>query len=379
MGYKTNTDKVQICCFRFLKLFLKAFLLNTVFILALSGASNAEALLQVNDPAPEFSLKDIESKDVKLSQFSNKKAVVLVFWSTWSANSKRALERFTEYYNKYKDREVQVLGINVDKQTISPEDLLAIKKFAEDINISFPVLIDKNLGTFHEYGIIAVPSTIVVTGGNVSYAMPGLPLVQTEDLFDHLLVLAGETPFKKAEKKQYTPKPAAVANASLGRQYAAKKMNAMAYAFFQKAIEKDPTYMPPYIELSRLYLSDDKKSEAEETLRKAVAQDAENDIVMSELGYFLARKGELKEAIDLLNKAVKKETYTPAFYYLGYALSKNNQSKEAFEYFDKALSINPFDRKLFMVRGEVYENSKMMKEASADYKKALELTLKIRN
>ncbi|OGW23730.1 MAG: hypothetical protein A2X59_08265 [Nitrospirae bacterium GWC2_42_7] len=363
---------------RSINLLLRAVFLNTVLLLGLAGASNAEAILQVNDPAPEFSLKALDGSDVKLSQFSNTKAVVLVFWSTWSANSKRALQRFDEYYGKYKGRGIQVLGINVENQTISPEDLSNIKKFVEEIKISFPVLLDKNLGTFHSYGIIAVPSTVIVSGGKVTYAMPGLPLVQTEDLFDYLLTLAGETPFKKVEQK-YTPEPAAVANASLGRQYAAKKMNPMAYAFFQKAIEKDPTYMPPYIDLAKLYLSDGKNSEAEETLRKAVAKDAENTAVQSELGYFLSRKGELKEAIELLNKAVKQETYTPAFYYLGYALSKNNQSKEAFEYFDKALSINPFDKSLFRIRGEVYENSKMMKEASADYKRALELTLKIRN
>ena len=378
MGYNRNSSKVKSSCLRSINWLLKTVFLNTAFILALAGASNAEALLQVNDPAPEFSLKDLDGKEVKLSQFSNKKAVVAVFWSTWSANSQRALKRFDEYYRKYKDRELQVVGINVENQTISPEDLSGIKKFVEEIKVSFPLLIDKNLGTFHAYGIIAIPSTVVVSGGKITYAMPGLPLVQTEDLFDYLLTLAGETPFKKVEQK-YTPKPAAVADAGLARQYVAKKMNAMAYPFFQKAIEKDPTYIPPYIDLAKLYLSEGKNAEAEETLRKAVAQDSENAAALSELGYLLAKKGTLKEAIDMLNNAVKKETYTPAFYYLGYALFKNNQSKEAFQYFDKALSMNPYDPSLFIIRAEISENSKMTKEASADYKKALELLLKIRN
>jgi Tfp pilus assembly protein PilF/peroxiredoxin len=378
MEYSGNSSTVKSSCFRIINLFLKAVFFNAVFLIGLAGALNAEALLQINDPAPEFSLNDLDAKEVKLSQFSNKKAVVVVFWSTWSANSQRALKRFDEYYRKYKDREIQVLGINVENQTISPEDLAGIKKFAEEIKISFPLLIDKNLETFHAYNIIAIPSTVVVSGGKVTYAMPGLPLVQTEDLFDYLLILAGETPFKKVEQK-YTPKPAAVADAGLARQYVAKKVNAMAYPFFQKAIEKDPSYIAPYVELARLYSSEGKNTEAEETLRKAVANDSENTAALSELGYLLAKKGTLKEAIDMLNTAVKKETYTPAFYYLGYALFKNNQTKEAVQSFDKALSMNPYDPSLFIIRAELYESSKMTKEASSDYKKALELLLKIRN
>ena len=337
----------------------------------------ANALLQVGAQAPDFSLKDLDGKDVGLSNFSQKKALIIVFWSTWSANSPRALKRFEDFHNKYKDKGLQVIGINADSQTISPEEIENIKKTVKDAGVTFPVLLDKGLKTFREYNVIAIPSTIVVSEGKITYELPGLPLVGTEDMFDYLLVLAGEQPRKKMEPR-YQPAHGAIANTNLAKKFAGEGKNDMAYLLLKKAIEEDSKYMLPYVELARLYERDDKKAEAEETLRKATAVDQQNVVVMSELGYFLSRNGKTSEALGILDKAVKLNSYPPAHYYYAYALSKDGKMNEAMKTFEEAISLNPYEPSVYMLRAEVYENNKMMKEASADYKKALQLILKIK-
>ncbi|BCB95998.1 hypothetical protein JZK55_09200 [Dissulfurispira thermophila] len=352
-----------------------------VFIALIAGSfiytATAQALLQIGTQAPEFTLKDIGGRDVSLSQYSQKKAVVILFWSTWSAKSPNALKRFEAFYKKYKDKGIQVLGVNADSQTISNEDMEKIKKLVKDFDITFPMLMDRGLKTFHEYSVIALPSTIIISDGKIAYELPGLPLVGTEDMFDYLLLLAGEQPRKKMEPK-YKPKHDAIADTNLGRGFVKRKKYDMAYPLFKKAIEKDPKYMLPYVELAKLYELEGKNKEAEEIFKNALNIEPGNVAVMSEFGYFLTKLGRIKEAIEILDRAVKKNSYTPAYYYHAYALAKNGQLKDSLGAFETALSMNPYDPKLYSLRGEIYKDSKMLKEAASDYKKALELILKIK-
>jgi len=359
-------------------LVLQAIAFFIIVVVSFTCSATAQALLQSGDKASDFSLKDMQGKEVSLSQFSQKKAVAIVFWSSWSANSPKALKRFEEFYKNYKDKGIQVIGINADNQTISEEDMGKISKLTKELDITFPILLDKNLKTFHEYNIIALPSIMVVTEGKISYELPGFPLVGTEDMFDFLRVQSGEAPRKQMEAK-YKPRHDAIADASLARQFVKKKMYTMAYPLFLKAIEKDGKYILPYIELARLYELEGKKLEAEETLRKVLLVEPNSVVILSELGYFLSKAGKTKEAIEVLSKAVKMNSYTPAHYYYAYALAKDGKFKESLAAFDESILLNPFDSMIYSLRGEVYEKNSMLKEASSDYKKALELILKIKN
>jgi len=353
---------------------LQAVVFITALLVSFTYTAKAQALLQAGMKAPDFSLKDIKGEEITLSQYSGTKAVVIIFWSTWSANSPKALRRFEEFYKKYRTRGLEVVSINVDKQAFSDEDLKNIKRAVKDLAITFPVLIDRGLKIFHSYGVIALPSTVVVSEGRITYELPGLPLVGTEDMFDYLLVLAGEAP-RRGANPEYQPRYDAVADTNLAGEFMKKKIYLMAYSLFKKAIEKDSKYMPPYLELARLYELEGKEAEAEETLRKALSVRPGNVVVMSELGYLLSKTGRTKEALEILGRAVNKDSYTPAYYYLAYALSKEGRMEEALNAFDKAIALNPYEPKIYLLRGEVYENNKMLKEAASDYGKALGLLL----
>ena len=336
----------------------------------------AQALLQAGSEKVDFTLKDTTGRDISLSQYSDKKAVILVFWSTWSAKSSNALKRFEDYHKKYKDKGFQVIGINADKQVIAEEDIVSIKKVLRERDITFPVLLDSGLKTFRSYNIIALPSTIVISGGKIAYELPGLPLVETEEMFDYLYFLAGENPGKNI-KPGYMPAYDAVANTNLARSFAMKNLNTMAYSKFNDSIKKDPKYMLPYVEMAKLYASEGKNSEAEGALTKALSIEPENVVIMSELGYLYSKTGKIKEALEILKKAVTHNSYTPSHYYYAYALSKAGQLKDALGFFDEAIALNPYEPEIYLLRAESYEESKMLKEASSDYRKALELILNI--
>lgn len=355
-----------------------AALFTALMVGSFACTATAQALLQAGIQAPEFTLNDIDGRQASLSQYAQDKTVALVFWSTWSANSSILLKRLEDYYKKYGDRGVIVVGINVDSQTISSDDLQQIKGTVKEIGITFPMLVDKELKTFNDYAVIALPSTVVVVKGAIAYELPGLPLVATEELFDYLTERAGE-PARKKVVSVYQPPHDAIADTNLARRFVRNRQYAMAYPLFQKAIEKDPKYMLPYLELAKLYELDGKGAEAEETLKKALAAVPGNVVMMSELGYVQARSGKVREALELLKNAAKDESYTPAQYYLAYALGMYGQLKEALAIFDRVLKENPYASIAYRLRAEVYEKQGMEKEAAADYRKVLELTLKIKN
>jgi len=49
-------------------------------LLAVSGFSAEAGKIQVGEPAPDFTLKDQDGKEVKLSSFKEKKNVLLAFY-----------------------------------------------------------------------------------------------------------------------------------------------------------------------------------------------------------------------------------------------------------------------------------------------------------
>ena len=356
------------------------FILISLLVFAVTSpftyTAMAQAMLQAGSEKVDFTLKDLTGNEISLSQYSDKKAVILLFWSTWSAKSSNALKRFDDYHKKYKDKGIQVIGINADKQTITGEELIPIKKFLQEREVTFPVLLDSGLKTFRSYNIIALPSTILISEGKIAYELPGLPLIGTEEMFEYLYFLAGEKPGKKI-KPGYMPAHDAIANANLARTFAKKNLNIMAYSKFNESIKKDPNYMLPYVEMAKLYASEGKNSEAEEFLTKALSIEPENVVIMSELGYLYSKTGRTKEALEILKKAANKNSYTPSHYYYAYALSKAGQLKESMGSFDEAIALNPYESEIYILRAEGYEESKTLKEAASDYRKALELLLNI--
>src|SRR5262245_21458749 len=80
-----------------------------------------------------FTLKDMQNKDVKLSAFKGK-VILLDFWATWCGPCKIEIPWFMEFQNKYGKDGLQVIGISVD------DTLDKLKPFVADMKMNYPVL-----------------------------------------------------------------------------------------------------------------------------------------------------------------------------------------------------------------------------------------------
>jgi peroxiredoxin len=92
--------------------------------------------ISVGTPAPDFTLKDQNQKEVRLSDFKGHKKVVLVFypldWSPVCTNEHACL---VNDMKKFEQLDAQVLGLSVDSAW-------SHKAFAEKMGIHYPLLAD---------------------------------------------------------------------------------------------------------------------------------------------------------------------------------------------------------------------------------------------
>jgi mycoredoxin-dependent peroxiredoxin len=90
----------------------------------------------IGAPAPEFSLKDQDQKEVKLSDFRGKKNVVLVFYPLdWSPVCTKEHACMVNDKKQFEDLDAQVLGISVDS-------VWSHKAYADKMGIHYPLLAD---------------------------------------------------------------------------------------------------------------------------------------------------------------------------------------------------------------------------------------------
>src|SRR5947209_4038186 len=64
-------------------------------------------------PAPDFTLKDANGSQVKLSDYRGK-VVLLNFWATWCGPCKIEIPWFIDFQQQYKDKGFEVLGVAMD-------------------------------------------------------------------------------------------------------------------------------------------------------------------------------------------------------------------------------------------------------------------------
>jgi len=162
-------------------------------VLALDG-------IQPGMEAPELTLENLSGESQALSDLDGKRLTVLVFWSTWSSNSGKLLARMEGLHRKYVDQGLSVVAVNVENQEINEADLAGIKGMVEQQGLTFPVLLDRGLKAFHDFGVIAVPTTVVLDCSRiVKEKLPGMPLMAFEELFDSLVAAMEHEPETTAE------------------------------------------------------------------------------------------------------------------------------------------------------------------------------------
>lgn len=132
-----------------------------------------------NEPAPLFTLKDVDGNSVSLADLKGK-VVVMDFWATWCGPCKASFPSMQLAVNKYKDDpKVKFVFIHTWEKG-SGDAAREAKKYVVDNNYSFQVLMDlrdpqtKESNVASQYKVSGIPTKIIVdTTGNIRFSVSG--------------------------------------------------------------------------------------------------------------------------------------------------------------------------------------------------------------
>lgn len=107
-------------------------------------------------PAPNWELKNLEGKTVKLSEFHGK-VVILDFWATWCAPCRKEIPGLVALQKEYGHKGLTVIGVSLDEQRTE-----LVKEFVKQFAMTYPVVMADEKTIVAYGGIEGVPTTFVI-------------------------------------------------------------------------------------------------------------------------------------------------------------------------------------------------------------------------
>jgi peroxiredoxin len=199
----------------------RLFLFSVVLMAALPGGAHGEAnnpadsaaatskrSLKVGDPAPAWAqLEGVDGKKHSLKDLRDAKAIAVVFTTNHCPVAVAYEDRLVELHNKYKDKGVALVAINVNN--IEADRLPKMKERAEEKGFEFAYLYDPSQKIGRAFGATVTPHAFLLDGDRKLVYMGAVDDNQnSSEVSKHYLqdaieaVLAGRAP-EPATTKQF--------------------------------------------------------------------------------------------------------------------------------------------------------------------------------
>ena len=121
--------------------------------IALPVLSCAPACPDIGKSAPDFTVPNIEGKNVSLSEFRGK-TVVLNFWATWCGPCQFETPFFQAVHKERASKGVVILAVDFQ------ESPATVKNFVTSKGFSFPILLDSEGKVTQKY---CLPNVLPIT------------------------------------------------------------------------------------------------------------------------------------------------------------------------------------------------------------------------
>jgi len=150
------------------------------------AASMAAAPTLVGKDAPDFVLKGMDGRNLRMSEYRGQ--VVLVnFWARWAGDSRQEMPALDRINTTYGRAGLVVIGVSID------EDLARAREFAGAMKVSYPILFDTGSDIGRDYQLQKMPMTILVDrAGVVRYSNVGFKRGDERVYLDHIRELLRE-------------------------------------------------------------------------------------------------------------------------------------------------------------------------------------------
>lgn len=169
---------------------------TSAFALKITASPVAKADTDINIPAPDFSLKDLNGKTVSLADYKGK-TLIIDFWATWCVPCRESFPAVKLVMDKYKnDPDVKFLFIDTREKVTDYVPL--VKKFLADNQYPFYVVSDetgpdgKMDKTYLKYIMPGIPTKYIIDKNgfirskHVGFVPDQKPEDAAKDLEEHI-------------------------------------------------------------------------------------------------------------------------------------------------------------------------------------------------
>lgn len=137
---------------------------NIILLLILLITAN----LLIAEAMPDFTLPDLNNRDVTLNVILHKGPVIVDFWATWCVPCKKGMTALNKLAEKYDS--LTVVAVSID----APKDIPKAKSYLKSMNYKFIALFDSNKKLAQKLNVVNPPYTVILDKeGNIIFTHEG--------------------------------------------------------------------------------------------------------------------------------------------------------------------------------------------------------------
>jgi len=105
--------------------------------------------------APQFSGSTLDGRQLSMTEHRGA-VIVLNFWATWCLECRSEMPVLERLRREFSSRGLAIIGVN------ARENKEAVRRYAKELGLTFPLVLDPDGEINALYGVIGLPTTFVV-------------------------------------------------------------------------------------------------------------------------------------------------------------------------------------------------------------------------
>ncbi|MBL4607710.1 MAG: TlpA family protein disulfide reductase [Pseudomonadales bacterium] len=116
--------------------------------------------IAVGSLAPDFTLKSLSGKNIRLEE-KRGKTVLITFWASWCGPCRIELPHFQKLQHDIGKDKIEILAVSADSK------LQNVSSFSKELSLNIPMLFDPGLEVNRLYRVRAMPTTFIIDSSGV--------------------------------------------------------------------------------------------------------------------------------------------------------------------------------------------------------------------